>query len=102
MVGELEVGELKKVPVDIKKLSDVVDKDIIKKIVYDQLVTKVDVKDGKILSKTKLRNENMMLINKFHKKIGNVDKKYYILVLEGKKLIITEKLNKMKMKYQIF
>lgn len=41
MVGELEVGELKKVPVDIKKLSDVVDKDIIKKIVYDQLVTKV-------------------------------------------------------------
>ena len=74
MVGELEVGELKKVPVDIKKLSDVVDKDIIKKIVYDQLVTKVDVKDGKILSKTKLRNENMMLINKFHKKIENVDK----------------------------
>ena len=57
MVGELEVGELKKVPVDIKKLSDVVDKDIIKKIVYDQLVTKVDVKDGNILSKTKLRNE---------------------------------------------
>lgn len=102
MVGELEVGELKKVPVDIKKLSDVVDKDIIKKIVYDQLVTKVDVKDGKILSKTKLRNENMMLINKFHKKIENVDKKYYILVLEGKKLTITEKLNKMKMKYQIF
>lgn len=44
----------------------------------------------------------MMLINKFHKKIENVDKKYYILVLEGKKLTITEKLNKMKMKYQIF
>ena len=44
----------------------------------------------------------MMLINKFQKKIENVDKKYYILVLEGKKLTITEKLNKMKMKYQIF
>ena len=51
MVGELEVGELKKDPVDIKKLSDVVDKDIIKKIVYDQLVTRLMLKTERFLVK---------------------------------------------------
>ena len=59
-VGELEVAEIKNVPVDIKKLSDFVGKDIIKKRVHDLLVLKVDGKEGNIPSTTKLINQNMV------------------------------------------
>ena len=78
---ELEVAEIKNVPVDIKKLSDFVGKDIIKKRVHDLLVLKVDGKEGNIPSTTKLINQNMVLINKFHQKNENVDEKYHMLVL---------------------
>ena len=48
---------------------------------HDLLVLKVDGKEGNIPSTTKLINQNMVLINKFHKKNENVDEKYHMLVL---------------------
>ena len=41
-VDKLGIGKLAPVPVDLSKLSDVVKNDVVKKPVYDKLVTKVD------------------------------------------------------------
>ena len=41
-VDKLDVGKFKPVPVDLKKLSDVAEKEFVKKTVYDELVEKVD------------------------------------------------------------
>ena len=41
-VDKLDIGKLAPVPVDLSKLSDVVKNDVVKKPVYDKLVTKVD------------------------------------------------------------
>ena len=41
-VDKLHINKLVPVPVDLSKLSDVVKNDIIKKTVYDKLVTKVN------------------------------------------------------------
>ena len=41
-VDKLDVGKFKPVPVDLKKLSDVAEKEFVKKTVYDELVKKVD------------------------------------------------------------
>ena len=45
-VGELDVYKLKTVPVDLSKLSDVVDNDFVKKTAYDELVKKVNTTDS--------------------------------------------------------
>ena len=60
------------VPIDISKLSDVVTNDIVKKTVYDKLVTKVNNIDttGFVL-KTTYDTDKPDL----EKKISNVDKK---------------------------
>ena len=42
--------KFKTVPADLRKLSNVVDNDIVRKILYDLLVTKVDAIDTKIPS----------------------------------------------------
>ena len=41
-VDKLDIDKLVPVPVDLSKLSDVVKNDVVKKDVYDKLVTKVD------------------------------------------------------------
>ena len=41
-VDKLDIDKLAPVPVDLSKLSDVVKNDVVKKDVYDKLVTKVD------------------------------------------------------------
>ena len=53
-VDDLDVGEFKNVPVDLKKLSDVVDNEIIKNKKFNTLKTKVNnlekkIPDGTIL-----------------------------------------------------
>ena len=44
-VDELDVDKFKPVPTDLRKLTDVVKNDVVKKTVYDQLVTKVNAID---------------------------------------------------------
>ena len=44
-VDDLDVRKLKTVPVNLKKLSDIVDNDVVKKTVYDQLLKKVNAID---------------------------------------------------------
>ena len=41
-VDKINVGELKTVPVDLAKLSNIVKNDVVKKTKYDKLVTRVD------------------------------------------------------------
>ena len=47
-VDDLDVGKLKTVPIDLKKLSDVVDKEVVKKTVYNTINTKVNYLETKI------------------------------------------------------
>ena len=46
-IDKLDIDELVRVPVDLSKLSDVLKKDVVKKIVYDKLVAKVNSIDTK-------------------------------------------------------
>ena len=64
-VNTLDIDELKTVPdmtktiaTDLKKLSDVVDKDFAKKTVHDQLFSKVNDIDSIKLVKKKLQQKN--------------------------------------------
>ena len=41
-VDKLDIDKLESVPVDLSKLSDVVKNDVVKKAVYDKLVSKVN------------------------------------------------------------
>lgn len=47
-LDNLNVDEFKTIPVDLSKLYNAVDNDVIKKTVYDKLVIKVSVIDAKI------------------------------------------------------
>ena len=44
-VDQLDIDKLVPVPVDLGKVSDVVKNDVVKKDVYDKLVTKVNIID---------------------------------------------------------
>ena len=41
-VGKLDIDKLEPIPVDLSKLNDVVQNDVVKKTVYDKLVEKVN------------------------------------------------------------
>ena len=82
-IDSLDVDELRTVPADLSKLSNVVDNDFLKKNVYDKLVIKVNAIDSKIPS-------NIGLITKAEydsekqglwKSIDGIDKK--ILNISG-------------------
>ena len=53
-VDDLDVGKLKIVPVDLKKLSDVVDNEVVKKTKFNTLKTKVNNLENKIPDATTL------------------------------------------------
>ena len=53
-VNDLDVGTLKTLPVDLKKLSDIVSKEVVKKTVYDKLNTKVNNLENKQNLKKKI------------------------------------------------
>ena len=69
--------KFKTVPADLRKLSNVVDNDIVRKILYDLLVTKVDAFDTKIPSISGLVTKMQYDSDKqgFEKKIVHVDEK---------------------------
>ena len=47
-LDDIDVGKLKPVPVDLKKLSDVVDNEVVKNIKFNTLKTKVNNLEKKI------------------------------------------------------
>ena len=71
-VDKIDVDKLKSGPVDLNKLSNVVNNDVVKKTLYDKLVAKVNKIDisGFVL-KTKYDTDKSDL----EKKIIDVDKK---------------------------
>ena len=68
-LDNLDIDKLVPVPVDLSKLSDVVKDDVVKKAVYDKLVTKVNnIDTNHFLLKTKYQTDKTEL----EKKIPNV------------------------------
>ena len=82
-VNDLDVGKLKAAPVDLKKLSDVVDNEVIKNTKYNILKTKVNNLEKKNPDATALIHINQYNTDKqnLEKKIRAVDKKYQIQVV---------------------
>ena len=80
---DLDVGKFKTVPVGLKKLSDVVDNELVKSTKFNALKTKVNRLEKKIPDATTLIHINQYNIGKqnLEKKIGDVDKKYQVQVV---------------------
>ena len=58
-VDKLDIDKLASVPNDLSKLSDVVKNDVVKKVVYDKLVVKVNnIDTSDFVLKTKYQKEN--------------------------------------------
>ena len=76
-VNNLDVGKLKTVPVDLKKLNDVVDNEVLKNTKLNTLKAKVNKLDQKISDATTLihMNQNNTDKQNLEKKIGDVDEK---------------------------
>ena len=58
MVDDLDVDKLNVVPLDLKKLSDVVSQEVVKKMVYNKLNTKINNLENKIPDATTLIFKN--------------------------------------------
>ena len=69
-VYDLDVGKLKTVPVDLKKLRDVVDNEVVKITKFNTLKTKVNDLDKKVPDATPLIH-----INQYNTVKQNVEKK---------------------------
>ena len=87
-VDKLDIDKLVPVPVDLSKLSDVVKNDVVKKDVYNKLVTKVDnIDTSGFVLKTKYDADKLELENKIPDTSGLVkktDKNNKISEIEGK------------------
>ena len=77
-VDKLDIDKLGPVPVNLSKLSDVVENDVVKKTVYDKLVAKVNSIDtsGFVL-KTKYETDKSEIENKIPNTSGFVKKLDY-------------------------
>lgn len=70
-VNEIDIDKIKTIPVDLSKLSNVIDNDVVKKIVFDKLVGKV----------SSIKVSSAILTNKILKKrLTMLIKKYLVLV----------------------
>ena len=87
-VDKLDIDKLVPVPVDLSKLSDVVKNDVVKKDVYDKLVTKVNnIDTSGFVLKTKYDTDKLELENKIPDTSRLVKKTDYntkITDIEGK------------------
>ena len=54
-VDELDIDKLLPVPIDLSKFSDVVKNDVVKKAVYDKLVSNVNIDTSDFVLKTNIR-----------------------------------------------
>ena len=74
-VDKLDIDKLVPVPTDLSKLSNVVKNDVVKKDVYDKLVTKVNnINTSGFVLKTKYDADKSELENKIPDTIGLVKK----------------------------
>ena len=102
-VVDLDVEKLKIVPTDYSKISNVVDNDVVEKTVYDKVVIKVNATDNKIanssglVTKTQMVNANTVLV----RRLKMLMKRYLILMRWSKRLITTQKLQKLKTRYLV-
>ena len=81
-VDDLDVGRLKTVPVGLKKLSDVVENEIVKSTKFNTLKTKIIDLEKKTSDETTLIRINQYNTDKqnLDKNIGDVGEKYQIQV----------------------
>ena len=71
-IDKIDAGKVKTVPVDLSKLSNVVNNDVVKKTVYDKLVAKVNnIDTSRFFLKAKYETDKADL----EKKISDADKK---------------------------
>ena len=70
-IYDLDVGKLKTVPIDLKKLSDMVSKEVVKETVYNKLSTKVNNLEKKIPDTFTLTQ-----INQYNTETHNLEKKW--------------------------
>ena len=70
-IYDLDVGKLKTVPIDLKKLSDMVSKDVVKETVYNKLSTKVNNLEKKIPD-----TFTLIQINQYNTDTHNLEKKW--------------------------
>ena len=82
-VENLGVGKLKTVLVDVKKLRDFADNEVVENVKFNVLETKLNNSDKKNLDATALSHINQFKTDKrnLEKKIRDVDKKYQTLVV---------------------
>ena len=87
-VDKLDIDKLVPVPVDLSKLSDVVKNDVVKKTVYDKLVTKVNnIDTSGFVLKTNYDTDKSELENKIPDTSGLIKKTNYntrVAEIEGK------------------
>ena len=76
-VNDLDVGKLKTVPVDLKKVNDIVDNEAAKNTKFNTIKTKISSLEKKIPEATTLIHINQYNADKqnLEKTIGDVDKK---------------------------
>ena len=82
-VHNLDVEKLKNVPIDLKKLSDVIDHKVVKNTKFNTLKTKVNNLGQKISDANILIHINQYNTDKqnLEKKIRHIDRKYQIQVV---------------------
>ena len=77
-LDKLDIDKLVPVPVNLRKLSDVVKNDVVKKVAYDKLVEKVNNIDSSgFVLKTKYDTDKTELENEIPDTSGLVKKLYY-------------------------
>ena len=90
-VDKIDADKSKTVPVDLVKLSSVVKNDVVQKVKYNNLVTKVDSIDStNLLKKNKYEKDG----TDFENIIDKIDKKYLMLLVWLKTQILILKLLK--------
>ena len=102
-VEDLGDDKLKTFPVGLEELSDVVSKEVVKNSKFNKLNSKVNklannIPDAIILISINQQNTDKQSLEK---KVGDVGKNYVILVVYLLLLFLIQKLEKLRIKYQI-
>ena len=82
-INDLDVVKLKIIPIDLEKMSNLVDKKVVKKAVYDTLNTKVYNLEEKISGGSTLIWTNQYNIDQqsLEKKVDDAEKKFLVLLV---------------------
>ena len=82
-INDLDVVKLKIIPIDLEKMSNLVDKKVVKKAVYDTLNTKVYNLEEKISGGSTLIWTNQYNIDQqsLEKNVDDAEKKFLVLLV---------------------